>query len=145
MKLSFSTPTRALSASAAAGKDEMSFVNGSSSNTPIKIIKWVLHIIFMFFNLYFFFRKNQTVATPVQNSRLQKQTNSDLVVRVPSQNPLDEPSTSSDQPRVTLDSIITEYLANQHSLCKNPMANCPKFNLFVYVYCFFRPFKYFRS
>lgn len=31
---------------------------------------------------------------------------------------------------VTLDSIITEYLTNQHALCKNPMVTCPQFNLF---------------
>ncbi|KAG7188404.1 hypothetical protein KM043_008052 [Ampulex compressa] len=31
---------------------------------------------------------------------------------------------------ITLDSIITEYLTNQHALCKNPMVTCPQFNLF---------------
>ncbi|XP_032678323.1 protein mahjong isoform X1 [Odontomachus brunneus] len=31
---------------------------------------------------------------------------------------------------VTLDSIITEYLTNQHALCKNPMVTCAQFNLF---------------
>ncbi|XP_039287323.1 DDB1- and CUL4-associated factor 1 [Nilaparvata lugens] len=31
---------------------------------------------------------------------------------------------------VTLDSIITEYLTNQHALCKNPIVTCPQFNLF---------------
>ncbi|XP_015592149.1 protein mahjong [Cephus cinctus] len=30
---------------------------------------------------------------------------------------------------ITLDSIITEYLTNQHALCKNPMVTCPQFNL----------------
>ena len=30
--------------------------------------------------------------------------------------------------RVTLDSIVTEYLTNQHALCKNPMVTCPQFN-----------------
>ncbi|XP_046399943.1 DDB1- and CUL4-associated factor 1 [Ischnura elegans] len=34
-------------------------------------------------------------------------------------------------PGLTLDSIITEYLMNQHALCKNPMVTCPEFNLFV--------------
>ncbi|XP_045541107.1 protein mahjong isoform X1 [Papilio machaon] len=33
-------------------------------------------------------------------------------------------------PRVTLHSIITEYLYNQHALCKNPVVTCPQFNLF---------------
>lgn len=31
---------------------------------------------------------------------------------------------------VTLNTIITEYLTNQHSLCKNPMSTCPQFDLF---------------
>ncbi|EFA04458.2 Protein mahjong-like Protein [Tribolium castaneum] len=99
-------------------KEETSFINSSNCTSPaIKLIKK---------------HQNQVVATPpVQNSRLQKQTNSDVVVRVPSQSLLDEPTNPPEQPRVTLDSIITEYLTNQHALCKNPMANCPKFNLFI--------------
>lgn len=32
---------------------------------------------------------------------------------------------------VTLDTIITEYLTNQHALCTNPMTTCPQFDLFV--------------
>ncbi|XP_015439812.1 PREDICTED: protein mahjong [Dufourea novaeangliae] len=31
---------------------------------------------------------------------------------------------------ITLDSIITAYLTNQHALCKNPMVTCPQFDLF---------------
>lgn len=31
---------------------------------------------------------------------------------------------------VTLDTIVTEYLTNQHALCKNPMSTCPQFDLF---------------
>ncbi|CAB3222495.1 unnamed protein product [Arctia plantaginis] len=31
---------------------------------------------------------------------------------------------------VTLHTIITEYLYNQHALCKNPVVTCPQFNLF---------------
>ncbi|CAG2064990.1 unnamed protein product, partial [Timema podura] len=34
------------------------------------------------------------------------------------------------EPKITLDSIITEYLTNQHALCKNPVVPCPQFNLF---------------
>lgn len=45
-------------------------------------------------------------------------------------------STSSKPPgpeplAVTLDTIITEYLTNQHALCKHPMSTCPQFDLFV--------------
>uniref|UniRef100_A0A182J9K7 Uncharacterized protein n=1 Tax=Anopheles atroparvus TaxID=41427 RepID=A0A182J9K7_ANOAO len=31
---------------------------------------------------------------------------------------------------ITLHTIITEYLTNQHALCKNPMSTCPPFDLF---------------
>jgi len=31
---------------------------------------------------------------------------------------------------VSLDGIVTEYLMNQHALCKNPMVTCPQFDLF---------------
>ncbi|XP_035893894.1 protein mahjong [Anopheles stephensi] len=31
---------------------------------------------------------------------------------------------------ITLNSIITEYLTNQHALCKHPMSTCPPFDLF---------------
>ncbi|CAH0756803.1 unnamed protein product [Diatraea saccharalis] len=34
------------------------------------------------------------------------------------------------QHKITLHSIITEYLYNQHALCKNPVVTCPQFNLF---------------
>lgn len=33
--------------------------------------------------------------------------------------------------KVTLDSIVKEYLANQHSLCNSPMVICPTFDLLV--------------
>ncbi|XP_014210788.1 protein mahjong [Copidosoma floridanum] len=36
---------------------------------------------------------------------------------------------------ITLDSIITEYLTNQHALCKNPMVTCPQFNLLEHHKC----------
>ncbi|XP_063917957.1 protein mahjong isoform X3 [Zophobas morio] len=99
-------------------EETTTIINGTNSNSPaIKLIKKTPQSLIS--------------STPVQNSRLQKQTNSDLVVRVPSQTMLEELTSPVEQPRVTLDSIITEYLTNQHALCKNPMANCPKFNLFI--------------
>ncbi|KAF5284193.1 hypothetical protein FQR65_LT00193 [Abscondita terminalis] len=67
-------------------------------------------------------------ATPCPNlsakPRLQKQLSAE-----PYLNML-VPKEDHEQPRITLDSIITEYLTNQHTLCKNPMATCPQFNLF---------------
>ncbi|XP_060809334.1 protein mahjong [Amyelois transitella] len=59
-----------------------------------------------------------SLATPERHRSLQKQ---------PSVPALPEPTPP---PRVTLHSIITEYLYNQHSLCKNPVVTCPQFNLF---------------
>lgn len=83
--------------------------------------------------IQFNFRKNQNMPiTPVPNSRLQKQISSEPHVWLP-----EDISPSSEQPRVTLDSIITEYLTNQHALCKNPMATCPQFNLFMWVFLIF--------
>lgn len=60
------------------------------------------------------------VTTPTSEHKrsLQKQ------LSVPAGDPAPNPH------RVTLHSIITEYLYNQHSLCKNPVATCPQFNLF---------------
>ncbi|XP_023037597.1 protein mahjong isoform X2 [Drosophila willistoni] len=34
------------------------------------------------------------------------------------------------QKRITLNTIVTEYLTNQHSLCNNPVTTCPQFDLF---------------
>ena len=40
-------------------------------------------------------------------------------------------SLPEDSNRITLESIMCDYLSNQHSLCKNPMVTCPEFDLFV--------------
>lgn len=69
-------------------------------------------------------RQTQLSTPTPQNSRLQKQWSNEVSVVRPVEEPLD-------QTRVTLDSIITQYLTNQHALCKNPIATCPQFNLFV--------------
>ncbi|XP_053630594.1 DDB1- and CUL4-associated factor 1 isoform X3 [Cherax quadricarinatus] len=34
------------------------------------------------------------------------------------------------EPTISLDRIVTEYLMNQHALCKNPVVTCPTFDLF---------------
>lgn len=39
----------------------------------------------------------------------------------------DEPTTTN----ITLGTIVTEYLTNQHALCNNPMTTCPQFDLFT--------------
>ena len=39
--------------------------------------------------------------------------------------------TDNTNSKVSLESIVTEYLTNQHASCKHPMVTCPQFNLFV--------------
>ncbi|XP_042233181.1 DDB1- and CUL4-associated factor 1-like isoform X2 [Homarus americanus] len=34
------------------------------------------------------------------------------------------------EPTISLNRIVTEYLMNQHALCKNPVVTCPTFDLF---------------
>lgn len=76
---------------------------------------------------------HNTSAQQVENSRLQKQIHYEPHLKLLKPGPLlnSDQSVINTEPRVTLDSIITEYLTNQHALCKNPMATCPQFNLFV--------------
>uniref|UniRef100_A0A182P1I9 DDB1- and CUL4-associated factor 1 n=1 Tax=Anopheles epiroticus TaxID=199890 RepID=A0A182P1I9_9DIPT len=88
---------------------------------------------------------NWVVATPVDPNRstssstsqrsLQKQisatdaTNFLLLATASSKalpTELAPPATNN----ITLHSIITEYLTNQHALCKHPMSTCPPFDLF---------------
>ncbi|XP_054275283.1 protein mahjong-like isoform X2 [Macrosteles quadrilineatus] len=71
-------------------------------------------------------RKTDAKATPVACRSLQKQICCEQQVGGLSQN-----TGGLKECHVTLDSIITEYLTNQHALCKNPMVTCPQFNLFV--------------
>ncbi|CAH1130521.1 unnamed protein product [Ceutorhynchus assimilis] len=107
-RLSFSTPaTNRTLPSTSSSENQIS----SNSTPTIRIFKKVF----------------PTPSMPVQNSRLQKQISLE-----PHRFGVPPPQEDlPDQPRVTLDSIITEYLTNQHALCKNPMATCPQFNLFV--------------
>lgn len=61
-------------------------------------------------------------------SKLEKPIRNELT---PHRNLFEEHFAVPETPRVTLTSIITQYLTNQHALCKNPMAICPQFNIFV--------------
>lgn len=74
-----------------------------------------------------------STTMPVENSRLQKQIHCEPHLKMLKPGPLfnSDQNVTNAEPRITLDSIITEYLTNQHALCKNPMATCPQFNLFV--------------
>ncbi|CAB3371680.1 Hypothetical predicted protein [Cloeon dipterum] len=42
----------------------------------------------------------------------------------------DVPEQTLEPPSLTLGGIITEYLKNQHALCKHPVATCPRFDLY---------------
>nr|XP_023011599.1 protein mahjong [Leptinotarsa decemlineata] len=120
VRLSFSAPNIHRPMPPIATPDNTSSVtNGTASSTTttsttpgIKIIK----------------KHQPPPVTPSQSaSRLQKQISGEPHVWVGHE----DSSVCPEQPRVTLDSIITEYLTNQHALCKNPMATCPQFNLFM--------------
>lgn len=83
--------------------------------TPIKLIKKVL--------------ANTQTPTASPAPTLEKQETLDMFLSATT------PATLQKNPvipkvNVTLNTIITEYLTNQHSLCKNPMSTCPQFDLF---------------
>ncbi|KAL5291108.1 VPRBP family protein [Megaselia abdita] len=62
------------------------------------------------------------LAPPNPQSKLQKQLDA-----------CGSPMPSSRQnvnSQISLDTIVTEYLTNQHALCNNPMTTCPQFDLF---------------
>nr|XP_018897865.1 PREDICTED: protein mahjong isoform X2 [Bemisia tabaci] len=75
-----------------------------------------------------------TALASQASKTLQKQTVTDRVIAAASPVPLQSQPQSqrlTPEPHVTLESIVTEYLTNQHALCKNPMVTCPQFNLLV--------------
>ncbi|XP_055715205.1 protein mahjong isoform X2 [Phlebotomus papatasi] len=99
---------------------EESFV---SASTPIKLIKKTAPVSNP---------TNQPNTKESQNSSqrsLQKQISSSDSFSVST----NQREMTSYQPSssITLETIITEYLTNQHALCKNPMSTCPQFDLFV--------------
>ncbi|KAG5677622.1 hypothetical protein PVAND_007364 [Polypedilum vanderplanki] len=92
--------------------------SSTPSTTPIKLIK-----------------KAPTTPAPTTSnqSTLEKQTISEsfLTTNVPlSLTNQQQKVPNLPNVNVTLNTIITEYLTNQHSLCKNPMSTCPTFDLF---------------
>ncbi|CAK9822406.1 DDB1- and CUL4-associated factor 1 [Anthophora retusa] len=81
-------------------------------------------------------KKNQTDKQPLVN-QLNYQSTQPMVCRSLQKQISRDPGggggpgvATSNPASITLDSIITEYLTNQHALCKNPMVTCPQFNLF---------------
>lgn len=63
-----------------------------------------------------------------QQRSLQKQISSvDVAPIFPGPSCRAQPAASN----ITLETIITEYLTNQHALCKNPMSTCPQFDLIL--------------
>jgi DDB1- and CUL4-associated factor 1 len=87
-----------------------------SINTPIKLIKKQLP------------STNQTPSTSTA-SALEKQEPADIFLNATAP-PSVQKNSAIPKVNVTLNTIITEYLTNQHSLCKNPMSTCPQFDLF---------------
>lgn len=94
--------------------------------TPIKIIKKNLSIA-VASSASQTSIANTTLTNTTPQRSLQKQISKldDLITTTPS-TVLDITNKT-----ITLDTIITEYLTNQHALCKNPMSTCPQFDLFI--------------
>lgn len=86
----------------------------SSKSTPIKIK-----------------RIEQTWSTPQSSSKKSFRKHGSKDRALPSSSSFEQPLLKPERRNITLDSIVTEYLTNQHALCKNPMVVCPQFNLFV--------------
>lgn len=88
----------------------------SSSITPIKLIK----------------KASTSVQTPTtqHQSALEKQASSEVFLTAASVSQQNQQKNFVPNANISLNTIITEYLANQHSLCKNPMSTCPTFDLF---------------
>lgn len=72
-------------------------------------------------------QNNQSPLAQSANS-LEKQATSDVFISTSHKNNAENSIVPTNN--VTLNTIVTEYLMNQHSLCKNPMSTCPTFNLF---------------
>ncbi|KOC70220.1 Protein VPRBP [Habropoda laboriosa] len=82
-------------------------------------------------------KKNQADKQPLVNQMNYQSTTQPMVCRSLQKQISRDPGggggpgvATSNPATITLDSIITEYLTNQHALCKNPMVTCPQFNLF---------------
>ena len=64
-------------------------------------------------------------STPIVSKNLQKS----YEPKMPSE--FHELQNDQKDSRISLVSIVSDYLSGQHSLCKNPMATCPEFDLFA--------------
>lgn len=103
--------------------------NNTAGIPPIKLIKKSTP------------QQMQLNQTPQQNQQQQQQRSlqkqisavesTQAVYPVVRTQPPNGVHTNSSSKNITLETIITEYLTNQHALCKNPMSTCPPFNLIV--------------
>lgn len=93
--------------------DASSPITATTVTTPIKLIK-----------------KATTSAMQTHQSALEKQSNSEVFLSTSVPLPFNQQKSILLNSNVTLNTIITEYLTNQHSLCKHPMSTCPTFDLF---------------
>lgn len=66
-------------------------------------------------------RKSMAKSCPIQKPQVGDYQPSPVLKKM---------SEATSQSKITLDSIVTEYLRKQHALCKNPIVTCPRFDLF---------------
>ncbi|CAD7012783.1 protein mahjong [Ceratitis capitata] len=101
--------------------DELPSSSSTSAITPIKLVKKSEKIS----------TSGNALAIGSANAQrsLQKQISS-LPEDVRSERDSPAPQLNN-QTGITLGTIVTEYLTNQHALCNNPMTTCPQFDLFT--------------
>ena len=78
---------------------------------------------------------SNSLATPKNNS-LATPKSAQKAYEVKNFSEFTEIGPNDDNPkRISLVSIVCDYLSAQHSLCKNPMVTCPEFNLLAHHKC----------
>ena len=85
-----------------------------------------------------FSRTNTTPSLPIRINRNPRPSNSTPFSSRSQPKPLEpingaKPSVDivEQDRKVSLTSLVSDYLSNKHALCKNPMTTCPEFDLFL--------------
>lgn len=131
------TNSNQASSSAVNGSNKMDIdevpTAGVSHNTPIKLIKKIPPPSQIANSLTQTNHQLQQQQQQQQRS-LQKQISSiddAPIFNAPALRSQPNAQHAASSKNVTLETIITEYLTNQHALCKHPMSTCPQFDLIL--------------
>lgn len=78
---------------------------------------------------FYLYRRSEIQSKPELEPKLESPMSKLVHKKIDQDVPVLSDNNSSST--VSLESIVTEYLTNQHASCKHPMVTCPQFNLFV--------------